>query len=347
MKDIKKYQGCLLGGAVGDAFGYPVEFLEEGLIFEFYGESGITEYNLVNGVAQITDDTQMTLFTANGLLLPATRNNTAEGIEKYTECISFCYMDWLKTQAAESFGFEMPSYSWLNYEPDMNHSRDPGKACISALMSGKKGSIEFPINNSKGCGGVMRVAPIGLFFCDDEMTIDEIDMLGAQAAALTHGHDLGYIPAAALVHIINKLAHEEGITLEDAVIDSISKMKELFPKAEHLADFTNLMEEAIELSKKDLGDLEGVKKLGFGWVAEETLAIAVYCALKYEKDFEKAIIASVNHSGDSDSTGAITGSILGTYLGVDGIPQKFLKDLELKDVIETMAKDLFNKTLTR
>ena len=73
VKDIDKFRRCLIGGAAGDALGYLVEFLDGKSIFQKYGKNGITEYSLVNGVAEISDDTQMTLFTANGLLLGTTR----------------------------------------------------------------------------------------------------------------------------------------------------------------------------------------------------------------------------------------------------------------------------------
>ena len=63
--------------------------------------------------------------------------------------------------------------------------------CMSALSQEKLGSIEEPINNSKGCGGVMRVAPIGLYFDVLWEEQAKVDRLGAEAAALTHGHDLG------------------------------------------------------------------------------------------------------------------------------------------------------------
>ena len=60
--------GCLLGGAAGDALGYPVEFMEADAIFRRYGERGVVKYDLIGGKALISDDTQMTLFTAAGLL---------------------------------------------------------------------------------------------------------------------------------------------------------------------------------------------------------------------------------------------------------------------------------------
>ena len=68
-------RGCLFGGAVGDALGYPVEFLDEEEIFYKYGPEGIRQYHLdrTSGKALISDDTQMSLFTASGLLVGDTR----------------------------------------------------------------------------------------------------------------------------------------------------------------------------------------------------------------------------------------------------------------------------------
>ncbi len=343
MKDIDKYRGCLIGGAVGDALGYAVEFMEDSYIFQKYGERGITEYSLVNGVAPISDDTQMTLFTANGLLLGTTQGITRGIMGTYPSYIALCYKDWLKTQAAEEFGFDHPEYAWLNNIPEMNHSREPGRTCISYLMHDNLGSTSDPRNNSKGCGGVMRVAPIGLYFEGKRCTVDEIDMIGAEAAALTHGHELGYIPAAMLVHIIHLLAHNTDVSVLAAVLDAKKAVSHLFPHAEHLCEMLELADKAIRLAAEDeVDELNAIRELGEGWVAEETLAIAIYCALKYEHNFEKAIIASVNHSGDSDSTGAVTGNILGAHLGMRAIPEKFLTNLELRDTIIEIADDLFN-----
>ena len=98
MKNIDKYRGCLIGGAAGDALGYAVEFLDDAAIFSKYGENGITEYSLVNGVAEISDDTQMTLFTANALLLGTTRGMTRGIMGSYPSYISLCYKEWLRTQ---------------------------------------------------------------------------------------------------------------------------------------------------------------------------------------------------------------------------------------------------------
>ncbi|MEE1086540.1 MAG: ADP-ribosylglycohydrolase family protein [Schaedlerella sp.] len=342
MKDIDKYRGCLIGGAAGDALGYAVEFLDEATIFSRYGENGITEYDLIDGVAEISDDTQMTLFTANGLLLGTTRGMTRGIMGSYPNYIALCYKDWLRTQYEKYPLDEEYPYSWLINIPELFNCRAPGNTCLTAIGNGANGTIDEPINQSKGCGGVMRVAPIGLYFETTRRTIDEIDMIGAEVAAITHGHELGYIPAAGLAHIIQLLSHNEDISLLDAVIDMKATLQRQFSNRKHLAEQIDLIDKAIALSKEDVDDLDAIRQLGQGWVAEETLAIAVYCSLKYSDDFDKALIASVNHSGDSDSTGAVTGNILGAYLGLKGIPQKYLDNLELKEIILEIADDLFN-----
>ena len=342
MKDIDKFRGCLIGGAAGDALGYAVEFLDEETIFSHYGKNGITEYNLVSGVAEISDDTQMTLFTANGLLLGTTRGMTRGIMGSYPSYIALCYEDWLRTQYKKYPLTKESTHSWLVNVPELFNCRAPGGTCLTAIKNGANGTIDKPVNRSKGCGGVMRVAPIGLYFDTERRTIDEIDMIGAEAAAITHGHELGYIPAAGLVHIIQLLSHNEDVSLLDAVLDMKDALQRQFSDRVYLSEQINLIDRAIALSKEDIDDLDAIEELGEGWVAEETLAIAIYCSLKYQDDFDKAIIASVNHGGDSDSTGAVTGNILGAYLGLKGIPQKYLDNLELKDVILEIADDLYN-----
>jgi ADP-ribosylglycohydrolase len=342
LKNINKYRGCLIGGAAGDALGYGVEFLSADQIFRKYGKNGITEYVLTDGVAQISDDTQMTMFTANGLLLATTRGMIRGIMGSYPSYIALCYRDWLKTQTIEFADRIEDSYSWLVSIPELYNRRAPGNTCLSAIRHGANGSIEKPINNSKGCGGIMRVAPIGLYFWKSRATPEQIDIIGAETAALTHGHELGYIPAAALVHIIHLLSHDDSFTVLSAVENSMSAIKSLFPDSKHMNELQTLVQKAITLSSLDMDDLDAIRELGEGWVAEETLAIAIYCAMKHPNDFEKALLASVNHSGDSDSTGTVTGNIMGAHLGYDAIPQKYTKYLELHDIIIELADDLYN-----
>ena len=326
MERINRIKGCLYGGAAGDALGYTIEFISLDMIKSIYGNAGIREYVLSeNGEAVFSDDTQMTLFTCEGLI------NSADKYENATEKIYDAYIAWLSTQ-----DHNVPHEKGLADIEKMNRLRAPGGTCLSALSSGKMGTLVEPIHDSKGCGGVMRVAPIGFLDINEE----EVLMLGARAAAITHGHPLGYIPSAMLSHIIYGIFNNANLSLKDIVLNSLSKTALTFKDNSYIPFFKDLIYRAVDLADSDTKCEEAIFSLGAGWVAEEALAIAVFCTLRYENDFEGCITAAVNHSGDSDSTGAIAGNILGAYLGFDSIPQKYIINLEMTDVLDDIAHQL-------
>lgn len=341
-------RGSLVGGAAGDALGYAIEFKRENEIFRLYGENGITEYALSgSGKALISDDTQMTLFTAEGLLWARTG-----GSARPRHAIADAYQNWLLTQNdtyehVKTLPLDAPSR--LLTEPEIFALRAPGNTCLSALYHASHAPaypddyIASPCNDSKGCGGVMRVAPVALDpVLRRRMTEDEIALEAAQAAAITHGHSLGYMPAALLCLIIGRIVFPDGErkALKEIVRESTETVGRLFWGDPHLDTLTRLMDLATELSENGQSDLDNIHRLGEGWIAEEALAIAVYCALRYPNDFSKCLIASVNHKGDSDSTGAIAGNILGALVGFDAIDERWKNRLELKDLILEIADAL-------
>ena len=347
-----RIRGSLIGGAIGDALGYPVEFIysfEE--IQKRYGERGITRLDIKQhwledseqaGKAVVSDDTQMTLFTANGLL-----NAKKQGILlKYGICRA--YIEWYLTQT----GKKSPKYRdcWISNVPELNHRRAPGNTCMSSLDDIYRG--KDPINNSKGCGGVMRIAPIPLYATvQDRMSIEEADHLAGDAAEITHQHPLGYISAALMSHVIYRLALDIEPTqdgMKRYVMEGVAEMRNQY-KAYHndVERMAELAERAIFLLDNGKTDLENISHLGEGWTGEEALAIALFCALKHFDNFEEAMIAAVNHGGDSDSTGAVTGNILGAAVGYDAIPQFFKNDLEMHDLILHMADDLYRGEVTK
>lgn len=347
-----RIRGSLIGGAIGDALGYPVEFVYSfGEIQKRYGERGITRLDTRQhwldeteqvGKAVVSDDTQMTLFTANGLL-----NAKEQGISlKYGICRA--YIEWYLTQ----IGKESPKYKdcWISDVPELNHRRAPGNTCMSSLDDIYHG--KDPMNNSKGCGGVMRIAPIPLYAAvQNRMSIEEADLLAAEAAEITHQHPLGYISAVLMSHVIYRLALDIEPTregLERYIIEGVDMIRKHY-NAYHndVERMAELAERAIFLLDNGKTDLENISHLGEGWTGEEALAIALYCVLKHFDSFEDAMIAAVNHGGDSDSTGAVTGNILGAAIGYETIPQYYKDDLEMHDLILHMADDLYRGEVTK
>lgn len=177
------------------------------------------------------------------------------------------------------------------------------------------------------------MAPVGLAFQDAEKAFQ----IGCECAAITHGHPTGYLAAGTLASIVSMII--SGESLLDAINESIRILKAEKNNKETL----NAIFKAVEMANQSPAQPDAIKDIGAGWVAEEALGISIYSALSAGDDFKKGVLLSVNHSGDSDSTGSITGNILGALYGFDFIPENWIKNLELKDLIEEIAGDLFDR----
>ena len=343
MKD--KIRGSLIGGAIGDALGYPVEFMFSiREIRRNYGEQGITrldtrqswKYDPSVAKAEISDDTQMTLFTAMGML-NACRLNI-----DYNNAICRAYLEWYATQTGKTLN---NPECWIFSEKLLHVRRAPGNTCMSALFDILNG--QKPNNDSKGCGGVMRVAPVALYAAvNNRMSIENADRLAGDAAEITHLHPLGFIPAALMSHVIYRLLLDEqpsAQNLENYIHEGLDTLRDIYGQySASIDELQQMTENAIKAANNGGDDVENIEALGGGWTGDEALVIAFYCALKYFDNIEMALVASVNHAGDSDSTGAVTGNILGAAVGYNAIPQHFKDDVELHDLILRVADELYD-----
>lgn len=319
---VDRAVGCLLGGALGDALGTPVEFQQLEDIRAEYGEAGITE---PPPHAVLGDATQMALFTGEGYLHAWTTGNNG-GPWKPVEAVTSAYRRWLITQQEDR---PQAGATGLLAEKALYATRAPGLTSLRALQSEQLGTPDRPRNNSQGCGGVDRIAPAG-FAPTGEMAYT----LGCQFAALTHGAPGGWAPAGALALIVHLVA-VQGRRLPAAVDQAAGRV------LRDDLDTANKLAEAATLAR--LGASVGhIERLGQGWVGSEALAVGVYCALTLPKpaQFADALRLAVNHSGHSDSTAAITGNLLGARYGTDVLPRSWLARLELADVVERIGQDL-------
>lgn len=357
-------RGSLMAGAAGDALGYPVEFMSRNAILAQYGDKGITKFDLDrSGRALVSDDTQMTLFTANGMLMGLTRGYM-RGIGGEPEnYVDGAYIDWYYTQTGKlQDGTKRNDwhYTWLRDLPELAYRRAPGTTCMSACESLLH--HEHPKNNSKGCGGIMRVAPMGLLYAAYQSRNDigystvQLAVAGAKIAKVTHLHPLGYLPAALMTLLISRIVpltpDEVNTSIYQIVQDGLNVMLKIY--GDNYADDKECLRKitlkAVELSQSDIPDADAILQLGEGWTAEEAWAISLYCALRHIDSIKHAIIAAVNHDGDSDSTGSITGNIMGAIYGYEAIKQerlfcpdgkRFEDTIELHNIILALADDLY------
>ncbi|MTE15157.1 ADP-ribosylglycohydrolase family protein [Nocardia sp. CT2-14] len=324
----------MLGGAIGDALGWPIEFLSLEQIRTRYGAAGITGFlpgPVPEAPQQITDDTQMTLFTAEGLLRCPPGADAAPVLRR-------AYLRWWDTQRQDRPGPDADG--WLAGHRFLYAMRSPGNACMTGLRrqaDGYQPALEFgepgPVNpKSKGCGTVMRSAPFGLAGFGPDRAFHS----AMRCAQLTHGHPTAYLAAGAFALIIDAVL--AGADLPIAVRDTIARLATMPASAETVTALTSA------LAIAHLGDPtpERLQLIGAGWTAEECLAIAVYCALHTYRtaDIRAGLLLSVNHSGDSDSTGAVAGNLIGAAHGLNALPMDWVAVVEGRDELFQVADDL-------
>jgi ADP-ribosylglycohydrolase/protein-tyrosine phosphatase len=326
---VDRILGCIIGGAVGDGFGYAVEFDRHDTITKQYGPDGLRDPVFDQDRLIVSDDTQMTLFTIEGLARAVLRD-TDLGVEAVVDEVHGAYLRWLATQGA-SVEFPDPPRGLIESNALWNR-RAPGNTCLSALLSGRRGTIEHPLNDSKGCGGVMRAAPLGLI---EALSLERAFELGTATAALTHGHPSGYWSAGALAMIIRDLL--KGTALDAAVAKAI----ETTATREGGEETVAALELALNRAATTGGDYaRDVDHIGEGWVGEEALAIAVYAATVGDS-MPDAIRIATNHDGDSDSTASIAAQLWGAQHGLDDLPHPWARRLDLFDPVVSMARELW------
>lgn len=305
LSDLDKAQGIIYGLAIGDALGYPTEFLSLPGIKSKYGPKGIED---LPAPAFFSDDTQMTIAITEALIEAGHRD-----VEALMESVKKHFIIWL-------------------HSPENN--RAPGRTCLQGVRNLEDGLhwTKSGIARSKGCGSAMRAATIGYYYQDDSEKLKEI----AHATGIcTHGHptaDAACIATAYLVKLI--LDGEQSEKLTSKVLEFAGGISDEFDEAILKVD------NCVGWSDEE----EALKYLGEGWIGEEAVALALYCFLRYPNDYKAMVLRGANTNGDSDSiaciAGAFGGAFVGAFVGNEGIPPQWLKKIEKSDYLEDLAERL-------
>ncbi len=302
MSEQEKARAVIYGIALGDAFGWPVEFLSTQKINTIYGEEGICE---PPDPAEITDETQTSVAIAEALI----ESGDAE-------------IDTLMAAVTHNL------IAWSN-SPE--NTRAPGHTVTEAVRTLESGVSwrEAGIAHAKGNGSAVRVAPVGYLYQRDPTRLREV----AHATGIaTHAHpsaDAATVAAAYLIKLaLDGVPPEDFVRLALDFTGSISdEFHETMLKVGHVSAWTD--------------ELAAINHIGSGWTGEEAVAIALYCVLRYPDDFVQALHRAVNISGDSDSVGSITGGLMAARLGLNAIPPAWIERLEhhkrLTDLADRLA----------
>lgn len=324
--DLHKFIGCMIGSAYGDSLGAAVEFLAWEEIWQQFGRQGITmpapAYGQDAGV--ITDDTQLAIATAWGLVSVRGDHDEAVLLSMWLR-----YREWY--------------YGQIHFP---EQQRSPGTTTMAALASNVPGNLRQPLNYSTSCGAVMRAHPIGLAFAGKP---DRAFRLGMLSGVMTHGHPDGYLPAAYLAALIAELG--AGRSFDQAMGTAWELLHGQAPGA--IAGTAEAIRMAMTVPPESNSDKvasridKTIGRTGWpggGWEGNDALAIAIYALRCSPQDPLEAVRMAVNHSGDSDSTGAIAGAIIGAIHGDEPFATSLAANgvwLEHRDILTDLAQALF------
>lgn len=334
------YRGSLLGMAVGDAMGYTVDSRSWQEIREDYGPNGLLGYDLVNGYADVTSYTQIAAFACNGLLLGMTRGQMLGKMAPFVKYIELSSREWMLSQ--RPWGRPGRAYCWLLRKAELCRRHCMDTRMLDTLNRQRIGTMETPINNFPGPGGITAAVGVGLFFGKKRLEQQEIDRLGAEAVALTHGSPTAFLSGAVLAHVLSRLIGNPQAPLKQLFLQAAEAVKEQFGHQYSQAfEIATLVRHAVTYAESpSLSQPEVMERLGCD-TAAQVLAGAVYACLVSGGDFDSAMIAAVNHSGRSAAVGALTGAILGAKLGEEALPDFYIECLEPAEVLRELADDLY------
>ncbi|MBO5129363.1 MAG: ADP-ribosylglycohydrolase family protein [Oscillospiraceae bacterium] len=336
---LSAYRGCLLGLAVGDAMGYSVDTKTWPQIQEDYGPNGLLGYDLCNGYADVTSHTQLAAFTCNALLLGMTRGQVLGKMAPFVKYVEVGHKEWAMGQ--RSYDQPRRNYCWVFRIPELRRRHCTDTRIIDNINRGLIGTPEEPRNKFDGCAGIATAVAVGLFDDPKRMDQSEIDRLGAEAIAITHGSPIAFLPGAVIAHLISRLLRDRVTPLTELIEESLTALEEQFShEYVQVKEICTLARRAIFLgSGGNLNHVEALESLKCDTGAE-VLAGAIYVSLACCNDFDGAMIAAVNHSGRSAAVASIAGAILGARLGAEALPEFYLECLEAAPMLVDLADDL-------
>jgi ADP-ribosylglycohydrolase len=326
-----RFQGCLLGLAIGDALGFPTEFLSLPEIQKKYGPNGIQD--LPGNPALHSDDTQTSMAVARALI-DAGQN----GVENWMDALSKEFLAWFRSP---------------------ENDRAPGNTTIKGCQHLEEGVswTQAGLVESKSCGAIMRVAPIGLYYHSDP---SELRMAAWASAVATHAHPTALVCAEVTAFCVAwavggiafseywdriKALQNDSLQSWDPVLgDSWRRAGYSSPEDYLKLGWAELL---AELDKMPLAlgpePADVCEVLGGGWGSDEALACALACVLKFPEDYPAAVKYGANTSGDSDSIASITGAISGASLGHNAIPKDWRKRIENRSLLLELCKQLYQR----
>ena len=335
---LDAYRGCLLGLAVGDAMGMPVDDMTWTEIQENYGPHGLLGYDLRGDFAEITSYTQVAAYICNALLLSVSRGKG----DKILDFVKLGLKEWTRSQhfARDPEG----SYCWVAKLSAFRRRHCRDARMLDTLRLAAMGFPEKGSNKYNTPGSLTAAVAVGMFYNPDRLEPAQIGELAAQIIRITHGDPTAFLSGAALSFAIAGILSEPDLPLEQQFTGAVSAMRGLFRGKYSEVDTVAATLSAAIKRARTAEPMDQVMESLQCYSAMNCVAGAIYASLANSEDFDTAMITAVNHSGYSSAVAAVTGAILGAKMGHAALPDFYLESLEPVKALCQLADDMVSGT---
>lgn len=339
--NLDAYRGCLLGLAVGDAMGLPVDDMTWDEIRDSYGPHGLLGYDLRSDFAEITSYTQVAAYICNALLLSVSRGSG----DKMLEFANLGLREWTRSQ---QFARDPErSYCWVAKLPAFRRRHCRDARMLDTLRLSVMGFPDKGPNKYNAPGSLTAAIAVGMFYNPQRLTPPQIGELTAQIVRITHGDPTAFLSAAVLAYAVTGILMEPELPLEEQFKAAISTVDHQFRGAyPETATVTDTLSTALEQASTAEPMSEVMERLQC-YNAMNCVAGAIYASVANQQDFDTAMITAVNHSGYSSAVAGITGAVLGAKMGYAALPDFYLESLEPVKALCTLADDMVSFTPTK
>ncbi|MFB0629927.1 ADP-ribosylglycohydrolase family protein [Streptomyces sp. AB3(2024)] len=329
-----RVRGTLLGSALGDALGAPLAGPSLHSVHEAHGPAGLTAPAPAHGRrSTVTAATQLTLFTVDGLIRAHVRRDT--GAWHPPTDVHRAYRRWAATQHDWGPDERREDNGWLANEEWLYARRAPERACLTGFADDTLATLDTPKNpTARDAAATVRSAPFGLLVGWESALVLQ---LAVECAVQSHGHPTAYLSAGAFAVIVH------GLTRGESLDTALRRALALLTALPGHQPVTDALRRAVAAVTRGTPGPAAVEALSpgdgsGGPGAEDTLAIAVYCALVAE-DVPHGLRLAVNAGGDSAAAGALCGALLGALHGETALPAAWLAALEGRATLLELADD--------
>lgn len=301
--------GAIFGAAIGDAMGHPTEFLSLEQIHSQWGPAGVQGYELLwsrDGqiFAPYTDDTQMAEVVLRALIASV---EAGEDLDACMRRIGAGFVGWAQ-------------------DPQGGH-RAPGNACLAGCRALARGVAWDQAGGASagGCGSVMRAYPFGLLLAGDP---EKAEAWAVAHSRLTHADPIALAACAAMTRGL--IAAQTGLAV-DAVAASM-----IAAAGRHSPPTAEMIRRAADEARFGVPVEVSLDRLR-GWAANEAMAAAAYVFVRHPDDARAAILEGANTPGDSDSIATLAGALVGARVGLSGLPEAWVQDVERSQALLALA----------